>query len=710
MPPPESYPIKRPRLALSCIVCRRRKVRCGKEQPQCNNCVRMNEACVYNIGARDPWTGRVQRAAEEDAVSQKASSNDKMAPDVTNQRARLNQDIQRNRGNSNSGDPHGKIGSEGTLDSPLKETIYALPSDYLIMQGGSRTRYISKSFWGFMNGNPNLNNAFFFDEDSDASTDIPPPHISSLFLVRALGSLPTKPVSDALTDAFLVGIYPILPLVRLPTFKPEYDRFWQWCWNAGSKMPPAKLVQDPTFICLLFAILFTGASVAPESVWGLPAFNGLEKQTNVSRLKTAVYDSLAACQHSKYPTLNTLVSSLLVNQLDKPEGRNIEDAVFVSTIIRLAQSMGLHREINFAELDEPSREHRRRLWLYIVWLDVQVSISSGLPPCYGSEALDAVRMVVETRDEDLISASQDPSQDPSVIMLYAIGRYETAGFQNRLLNKLEGAQGLPQRTFQEAIAEIRDLHWKIDTLIRKIPAQGIPEKGFIPFQLANASPQTHRPLYEDGTKEPSVLGAWSRIMLSLLKSEMVIMVQQPFFPPVASKDQYAQRLWNSLAQVSTSYLKVYLQLCRTSAFQPYAWFFSSCYGPRQAALVLLTYLQGHPQPKNSQLARYCVDEFVEFLTMQQISGAGPDGSQATSLTNIALVSLHERLKISWRDRPPDESTMDSVFANEDVIRHNMVSDPAWQIFVDGVEDLSASLVQGTDEMNFGYTVEKLRRQ
>lgn len=153
--------------------------------------------------------------------------------------------------------------------------------------------------------------------------------------------------------------------------------------------------------------------------------------------------------------------------------------------------------------------------------------------------------------------------------------------------------------------------------------------------------------------------------------------------------------------MSASYLKDYLQLYRTSAFQPYAWFFSSYYGPQQAALVLLTYLQDHPQPKNPQLARYCVDEFVHFLTVQQISGAGPDDSQArTSLTKRTLVGLHERLGLSWRDRSLDGSTMDSGIASADAIRHNMVSDPTWQIFLDGVEDLSASLVQGTDDVNF----------
>ena len=50
MPPAESGQhghITRPRPSLSCVICRRRKVRCGREQPACSNCVRAQETCKY---------------------------------------------------------------------------------------------------------------------------------------------------------------------------------------------------------------------------------------------------------------------------------------------------------------------------------------------------------------------------------------------------------------------------------------------------------------------------------------------------------------------------------------------------------------------------------------------------------------------------------------------------------------------------------------
>lgn len=43
----DSRQITRPRPSLSCGTCRRRKVRCGREQPACNNCVRTREVCAY---------------------------------------------------------------------------------------------------------------------------------------------------------------------------------------------------------------------------------------------------------------------------------------------------------------------------------------------------------------------------------------------------------------------------------------------------------------------------------------------------------------------------------------------------------------------------------------------------------------------------------------------------------------------------------------
>ncbi len=53
--------ITRPRPSLSCVICQRRKVRCGREQPACSNCVRIQEACQYDADNRDLSTPQVTR-------------------------------------------------------------------------------------------------------------------------------------------------------------------------------------------------------------------------------------------------------------------------------------------------------------------------------------------------------------------------------------------------------------------------------------------------------------------------------------------------------------------------------------------------------------------------------------------------------------------------------------------------------------------------
>ena len=45
---------------LSCLVCRRRKVKCDGGRPNCANCVRLSERCNYNV--QDPTITRLQNA------------------------------------------------------------------------------------------------------------------------------------------------------------------------------------------------------------------------------------------------------------------------------------------------------------------------------------------------------------------------------------------------------------------------------------------------------------------------------------------------------------------------------------------------------------------------------------------------------------------------------------------------------------------------
>lgn len=80
MLPSDSRPIMRPRLSLSCVVCRRRKVRCGREQPACGNCVRLNETCEYEADALDQSRSRSHAQAQVQAPAQVKRTSTPNAP------------------------------------------------------------------------------------------------------------------------------------------------------------------------------------------------------------------------------------------------------------------------------------------------------------------------------------------------------------------------------------------------------------------------------------------------------------------------------------------------------------------------------------------------------------------------------------------------------------------------------------------------------
>lgn len=297
-------------------------------------------------------------------------------------------------------------------------------------------------------------------------------------MFKLLLFLPTKAASDALLEVFFLTVWPLSPLVHCPTLRADYDEFWEFCRNNDTVLPSNKFFDDPTFICLLFAVLYCGASAAPAANWTCVGLQDLQKETTVNRLKSAYSTSLSLCQYLEHPTLNTLISTLLTGPfLDQPR-EPMRELVSVSTTVRLAQSMGLHREsTSWSVLSPVCREIRRRVWWYIVRLDVRSSISTGLPPCCGDGALDAVSMMTDTRDEDIddapasLSSNSDPvTLKQSIAIIFAIGCSETARLQSRIVASLQSGRVLTHNTLIQLVTAAKELQQMIDALIARVPS------------------------------------------------------------------------------------------------------------------------------------------------------------------------------------------------------------------------------------------------
>lgn len=400
-------------------------------------------------------------------------------------------------------------------------------------------------------------------EKDDIPDNVPLPHIDSLGLTELLTTLPQKVVCDALLQSFSTVFYPIHPLIHLPTFYTDYNNFWQWCRNSDISQPDNKLLGDPTFLCLLFSVLYCGAMVSPLAMWMTDSVQDVEKNCTVKQLRKTYSTSLSMCQHLQHPTFSTLVSSLLTHSCSRPGAEPLEDLRFVSMILSLAQYMGLHRDGASFGLDNITSELRRRVWWHIVWLDVHTSILHGsLLCCSSSQAENSVKMISEFRDEGLsmttgsFSRSLPPSPSAiSITMLLATGRFETARFEHFLLNELNSARDLGKAQFDRIVGAAKSVQTQLDQLIARIPTHGISEAGFVPSRLANASPLTHGWLYSDGAGQATIWSSWAKNMLIMLRTEVAILVQKPLLVRADRKSKHQQRMWDRCVRVLYTHLQ-----------------------------------------------------------------------------------------------------------------------------------------------------------
>ncbi|KAL4747430.1 hypothetical protein BDW72DRAFT_209628 [Aspergillus terricola var. indicus] len=327
-------PVKKPRPAFSCLTCRTRKVRCGREQPECANCRRMNKVCKYQS------TSKVS-------------------------------DNQRNKQ------------SQSHIDRSTVSLLDVAP------RIPSRVRRVDDSL---------LDLTPFRKK---ATADPLPPHIDFLTIASILERLPDKYICDGFVQTFLTSVYPLYPLIDLPNF--------QSCI-------PSTLLKDVTMNCVLFAVLYAGAAAsAPTS----------QESATTKNLESDVSTALAACDHLGHPTVNSVAASLIIDPFMSKDLGAVEYGQWVSSTVRLAQSIGLHR---------PEMSLERRVWAHIVWLDIQHSLLTGLPP--------AVTATTGSRIDSLPAPMAGASPGDTLARDAAItlqARTVTTRIQHRFIDTLHSA-------------------------------------------------------------------------------------------------------------------------------------------------------------------------------------------------------------------------------------------------------------------------------
>ncbi|KAJ5106717.1 C6 zinc finger domain protein [Penicillium angulare] len=716
-PSPEDRPVKRPRMALSCLRCRRRKVRCGKEQPQCRRCELASKACVYSTGVRDPDTGRVIPSmdndhsnstsdigpTQSDTDSQRGATDmqEMNSQDLVTENDHPNQlsseypiqslwhsersDIEMREteapglsienGHSSPSATMGLTQSDAQLgilateiqeidpygfsieddhsnrtanieptqsdtqsggramemqktDRPAESDLQLSPS-FRNFQQGPRQRFVASTFWAAVNGQEELIKSIigFDQQDPDG---LPPSYVSSITLAMLVRDLPTQQECDELIKYYFMAVHPIYPLITMLRFIPRYMSFWESFKGNIQPTRPTSLIRDPTFICTMAAILYVGALVATDSFWKSSALHEMDQVQTIGQLKDTCAQSLVACRHTEHPTLNTLFASIL--QFHFTEQAPLESATFVASTLRLAQAMGLGRhKPQFAlQIDSDL------IWGHLIWLDVHTSLSAGLSPCLGGAI----------NDIDSLGLANDPNF-PIDIGLNLISARNSiqclvVKLQSSLMYHTQIEQHVKIPFLTQQIALIKLTCKSINQLINLIPVHGVPEKGMIPFRLSHANLEDNivffesKNLHDFWDKEPSIEGTWTRMMLSLLKLELVISYQKMLLPSPDEVSPFSSLCWRSITKLSLNYLQIFSRLIQTPAFQSYFWFHSNYYCPQQCALLIAIFLKNNPEiePNQKVEMEYYVHELVDFCDSHDFRKPPSGDSQESQETEL----------------------------------------------------------------------------
>ncbi|RSH85372.1 hypothetical protein EHS25_004768 [Saitozyma podzolica] len=116
------------------------------------------------------------------------------------------------------------------------------------------------------------------------------------------------------------------------------------------------------------------------------------------KLHDMVPKALAIVGFPFNPSMCSLMAYVLLNSMLIREEAALSSCSFVAVAVRVAQSMGLHRDGSNFDLDPISTEERRSVWWHLLHLDTMTSIVSGLPSI-ASNLLSDTHMIGELRDE-----------------------------------------------------------------------------------------------------------------------------------------------------------------------------------------------------------------------------------------------------------------------------------------------------------------------
>ena len=444
---------KRRRIALSCLECRRRKVKCDRDMPACLRCQKAGlvQDCIYVPYEGDQLSsptyttvGRIEREEREDSTFTWAEQ----AEDY----ARVASSGISNPMHQQTGPPkrpnHGELilkleqkvaDLEAHIESTRSSTTYAqqTPSQITLSDVDRVDRLSSRvttnveqvllrgrSFKTHFYGSSHFASILLqFDGLSTFIKDTINPFAESLCdikkaqktsfklirqdLARSFAALshehstllelvPDKATAGMLVDSYLESFETTYRVLHVPIFRRQYEEFWR----APHETPSS-------FLVVLLLVMAVVQCVNPKEE---PAFLGRSSRLREKASRwIAVCDSWLQAQSCKHVTLVHYQVRVLLFLAKRMNAIKIKRAwTSAGDLVRQACATGLHRDpaSTAGKISTFDQEMRRRLWATIMELELLTAIDKGMPAAVSVGDWDC-QPPANVHDEELDEHSRD---------------------------------------------------------------------------------------------------------------------------------------------------------------------------------------------------------------------------------------------------------------------------------------------------------------
>ena len=330
------------------------------------------------------------------------------------------------------------------------------------------------------------------------NTPFPDPTPTSLVAL-----LPQRPVVDELIGLYLTYIESTHRIFHVPSFLREVDDFFTVVDNPKNA--------SATFVVQLLLVL--------SCAWNLADAGSLQEKSTVPlKCYTAVEWVLHAEKWIENARIKRFEISvfrlyiLLVTALNCHGMKRSKAWITTGSLVQNAMLSGYHRDpTKYTRISVFNKEMRRRIWMTIVELNLQVSFDRGMPPSVQSSDYDTIPPL-NIDDEEIHENSTEAPEDRPLSTITDCS-FQTA-LARSLDLRLKACHLMHSPRISCRYEEIQRLDWELSLQLSRIPMWGPSEasdlvtphkvglwKAMIETKIAHALLSIHTPFAIEARRE-----------------------------------------------------------------------------------------------------------------------------------------------------------------------------------------------------------------